>query len=233
MTSAYAGTELEIFRHARNWKAYYGRMLRPFLGSDVLEVGAGLGATTAALVSGRQRRWVCLEPDAALAGAIRSSALPPQCEVMVGTIAGLAGEPQFDSILYLDVLEHIDDDRGELARAVRLLRPGGHLVILAPAHRSLYSPFDAAIGHRRRYDRGMLDAVMPGEMTPVVSRYLDSAGIVLSLGNRLIRRASMPTRRDIALWDKLVIPLSRVVDPLLGYRAGKSLLDVRRKGERP
>jgi len=59
--------------------------------------------------------------------------------------------------------------------------------------------------------------------------YLDSAGIVLSLGNRLIRRASMPTRRDIALWDKTFIPLSRVLDPLFAYRLGKSLLEVRRK----
>ena len=59
--------------------------------------------------------------------------------------------------------------------------------------------------------------------------YLDSAGVLLSLGNRLIRRASMPTRRDIAVWDKMFIPISRVLDPLFAYRVGKSLLEVRRK----
>jgi len=225
VSSAYAGSELELFQHATNWKAYFGRQLRPYLGAEVLEVGAGMGATTATLITD-QVRWVCLEPDAAL---INRSELPSRCEVLVGTIDDVAPEARFDSILYLDVLEHIDDDRGELERAARLLRAGGHLIVLAPAHQALFSPFDQAIGHRRRYDRAMLDAVMPRGLTRVVSRYLDSAGILLSLGNRLIRRASMPTRRDIAIWDKMFIPLSRVLDPLFAYRLGKSLLEVRRK----
>jgi len=223
VTNAYAGSELELFRHATNWKAYFGRQLRPYLGAEVLEVGAGMGATTAALIND-QTRWVCLEPDGNL---IRGASLPPRCEVVIGTTEDITGT--FDSILYLDVLEHIDDDRGELERAARRLHAGGHLIILAPAHQALFSPFDHAIGHRRRYDRAMLDAIMPCGLTRIVSRYLDSAGIVLSLGNRLIRRASMPTRRDIALWDKTFIPLSRVLDPLFAYRLGKSLLEVRRK----
>jgi len=228
VSASYPGTELELFRHATNWKAYFGRFVKPFLGRSVLEVGAGVGATTAALCDGTQERWVCLEPDPTLA-AEALTAVPRCCEVIVGTTADLDARPQFDTILYIDVLEHIDDDRGELERATRLLRDGGHLIALVPAHQSLYTRFDAAIGHRRRYDRSMLDAAMPKSLERVVSRYLDSAGILLSLANRFVLRSSTPTPRQVAVWDRVVIPISRIVDPLLGYRVGKSLLEVRQR----
>ena len=56
--------------------------------------------------------------------------------------------------------------------------------------------------------------------------YLDSIGMLASLGNRLILKSSMPTRRQIALWDRLMVPISRLADPLLGHRLGKSVLGV-------
>ena len=68
------------------------------------------------------------------------------------TIESITDAAPFDTILYVDVLEHIADDAAELARARRLLTPEGNLVVLAPAHQSLFSPFDAAVGHYRRYD---------------------------------------------------------------------------------
>jgi len=226
--AAYAGTELELFQHARNWKAYYGGFIRPFLRGEVLEVGAGIGATTESLCDGSQDRWVCLEPDAALARRIRQ--LPPCCEVMTGTTASLPPGPLFDCILYIDVLEHIEDDRGELARAAALLRENGHLIVLAPAHQALYTPFDRAIGHHRRYNRRGLAAIMPQGLERIASYDLDSAGLFLSLGNRLLLRRSMPTLGQIELWDRRFVPISRRLDPLLRYRFGKSILEVRRKG---
>lgn len=135
----------------------------------------------------------------------------------------------FDSVLYGDVLEHIADDASELRRATALLRRGGHLVVLAPAHQWLFSAFDRAIGHCRRYDRASLAAIAPAGMEVVSSKYLDSLGTALSFANRLVLRHSMPTRRSLAFWDDIVVPLSRRVDPLLGYRFGKSILEVRRK----
>jgi len=231
--AAYAGTELELFQHARNWKAYYGSFIRPFLGGEVLEVGAGIGATTESLCDGSQRRWLCLEPDAALARRIEemtiAGRLPRCCEVKVGTTAAFPPGPLFDCILYIDVLEHIEDDRGELARAAALLRENRFLIVLAPAHQALYTPFDRAIGHYRRYNRCELASVMPPALERVASYDLDSAGLFLSLGNRLLLRRSMPTLGQIELWDRRFVPMSRRLDPLLRYRVGKSILEVRRK----
>ena len=157
---AYQGSELELFAHARRWKAYWVDVIRPWIHGDVLEVGAGMGANTPLLRGCSPGGWACLEPDAAMLARAREShaadALGGPCEYLCGTLETLERGRRFDAIVYLDVLEHIEDDRGELARAAERLRPGGHLVVLAPAHQRLYTEFDRAIGHFRRYAAGQL-----------------------------------------------------------------------------
>ena len=151
MASSYVGSELEIFQHATRWKAYSARTLRPYMVGDVLEVGAGLGGTSHFLCDGRQRSWTSLEPDADLLRQLEASLaahpLPSPARALCSTVAALPADERFDTILYIDVLEHIDDDFSELARSATHLRPGGHIIVLAPAHQALYSPFDKAIGH--------------------------------------------------------------------------------------
>jgi SAM-dependent methyltransferase len=229
----YVGAELDLFAAATHWKSYLRRRVGPYLGRDVLEVGAGLGGTTRALCLGEHRRWLGLEPDAALADRlaweIRAQRLPPCCEVEVGTLADRPAVPEFDTLLYIDVLEHIEDDAAELARAAGWLRPGGHVVVLSPAHPWLYTPFDRAIGHFRRYTKATLAALTPPSLELVRLNYLDSVGMFASLGNRLLLSQSMPTARQIAVWDRLMVPLSRVVDPVLGYSVGKSVLGAWRR----
>jgi cyclopropane fatty-acyl-phospholipid synthase-like methyltransferase len=230
---AYVGGELDLFAAATKWKSYFRSHLEPYLGGEVLEVGAGLGGTTRLLCRGHERRWVCLEPDAALAErlgqAIRDGKVPRPCEVMVGTLEQIARPANFDTLLYIDVLEHIPDDRGELVRAAQCLRPGGHVLALSPAHQWLYTPFDQAIGHCRRYTKKTLAALTPDGLELVRLIYLDSVGLLASLGNRLVLKSAMPTSKQIAVWDKFLVRLSRIVDPLLAYTVGKSVVGVWRK----
>jgi len=233
MSFAYVGTELDVFALAENWKRYYGSFLAPFLTGDVLEVGAGLGATTRALCDGSARRWTCLEPDPGLAlkigSALASGALPRCCTAATGDVASLPPDDLYDTILYVDVLEHIADDRAELAAAALHLKPGGRLAVLSPAHAWLFTPFDAAIGHHRRYTRKTLAAVAPPSLVRERLDYLDSAGLFLSLGNRLFLKSAHPTAAQILFWDRRVVPLSRVLDPLLLRSAGKSVLGIWRR----
>jgi SAM-dependent methyltransferase len=230
---SYVGSELELFAAARCWKSYLRSQWAPFLGDDVLEVGAGLGGTTKVCCDAGRRRWVCLEPDVGLAGrlsdAIANGELPPVCEAVVGTLGDLAEETRFDSILYIDVLEHIEDDRAEVERAARHLRPGAHLIVLAPAHPFLYSPFDQAIGHYRRYTKRTLGVLTPRSLELVRLRYLDSVGLLASLGNRFILGSERPNPRQIELWDKFMVRASRVLDPLLFHALGKSVLAIWRR----
>lgn len=223
----YAGGELALFEKARNWKNYWGGRIAPYVRGDVLEVGAGIGANTTSLAGLNYESWTAVEPDASLAARI---VLPSsRHRVMCATLAGI--EQSFDAIVYIDVLEHIEDDRGELRLAAARLNPAGALIVLAPAHPFLFTPFDAAIGHYRRYTRGSLAAAAPRDLRCVELAYLDAAGLLASAGNRLLLRSAMPTGRQILAWDRLLVPVSRAIDPLFFGRAGKSVLGVwRREG---
>lgn len=224
----YVGDELESFAHAVNWKAYLAQQIRPYLGDDVLEVGAGLGATAAALCSSAQRTWTALEPDAGLAAkarnALSNGGLPAVWRIRVGDLGALTPEERFDSVLYVDVLEHIERDAEQLLWASRHLRDGGHLVVLSPAHQWLYSPFDRAIGHWRRYTLNSLLALSPPHLVSVRGRYLDSLGLAASLANKVLLRQRLPTPSQVRLWDRAMIPLSRLIDACLSFRVGKSVL---------
>ena len=227
-TFAYIGNELELFADAVTWKRYWGGQVRPYLGTRIADVGAGIG-NNVGLLGERGQDWTCAEPDAALAARIsdrvRSGEFPFGCRVVVGGCSGLdAGA--FDSLLYIDVLEHIEDDRAEIANAAQRLRVGGHLVSLSPAHPFLFSAFDSAIGHHRRYTRSSLLSLTPPALRPVRVRYLDSVGMLASLANAVLLREARPTAAQIHFWDRMMVPCSRVIDPMLGYRLGKSLLCV-------
>jgi SAM-dependent methyltransferase len=229
----YVGTELELFAQAVNWKTYFGKRLRRYIAGDVLEVGAGIGGTSRFLCHPGVRSWSCLEPDPALAGRLgeelRTHPLPVSGDVRAGTTADLPAGSAFDTLCYIDVIEHIEDDRAEVARAVSLLRPGGRVVVLVPAHPKLYTPFDAALGHFRRYTTTMLREINPPRAELEAAFYLDSVGLLASLGNKLVLKQSKPTPRQIKTWDRLMVPFSRLLDPLTGYRLGKSAIGVWRR----
>ena len=219
----YAGSELAIFEKAVNWKRYWSAQIAPYVRGDVLEVGAGIGANTGVLARLSHESYTSLEPDASLAEHIGTAA--PGHRKLVGTLSDVAG--LFDTILYIDVLEHIEDDRAEMARAAAHLKPDGHVIVLAPAHASLYTPFDKAIGHFRRYSRQSLaEAAAQAALRPVTLLYLDAVGLLASIANRLLLSQSMPTEGQILTWDRLMVPISRLLDPLLGRSVGKSVLGV-------
>lgn len=231
----YVGTELDVFAHARSWKRYFRSRLEPFLFGNVLEVGAGLGETTRVLCGEGVRSLTCLEPDPVLAERLRLSAAEQPFGVPVTVVEAFVDELEpssgFDAIAYVDVLEHIADDRSELDRASRHLDPGGFLMVLSPAHACLFSEFDRAVGHYRRYNRRTLSALEPPGLELVRLHYLDSVGMALSLANRLVLRSSRPTAPQVQFWDRFVIPCSRVIDPLFGWRVGKSVVAIWRRRE--
>jgi SAM-dependent methyltransferase len=226
----YVGNELELFAHARNWKRYWSSVIRPYLRGAVLEVGAGLGANTKLLCGQTTsvRRWVCLEPDSRLLELLRKSIGLSNVEPRLGTVESLEANERFDAILYIDVLEHIPDDAAEIRRAAARLREGGHLIVLSPAHQWLFSPFDVAIGHCRRYTRASLRRTGEGIDHLQLERcdYLDSCGLFASAANRVLLRQSLPTLKQILVWDRFMVPVSRIIDPLLLRRFGKSVVGV-------
>jgi SAM-dependent methyltransferase len=226
----YVGSELDLFATMWNWKRYWSRQIQPYIKGDILEVGAGIGSNTRFLDStGGTGRWVCLEPDPELSGLLAKNLAETEprraYETVCGGLAALTGQ-QFDTIIYIDVLEHTDNDREELHQAASLLRPGGHLIVLSPAHQRLFSPFDAAIGHFRRYSRPRLRSISPASLRLERMRYLDCAGLILSAANMLLLRQSMPTKAQLRFWDSWIVPISRMFDKVFLYSVGKTLIAV-------
>jgi 2-polyprenyl-3-methyl-5-hydroxy-6-metoxy-1,4-benzoquinol methylase len=230
----YDGDELDIFKHAVNWKQYWASFVEEYVQGDVLEVGAGIGANTFQLLNSRQTRWVCLEPDRELAARLeillKSSERSSSCHVISGTLETLSPESLFDVIMHIDVLEHIQDDREELTRAAKHLKPNGRLIVLSPAHMWLFSRFDREIGHHRRYNKRTLINLIPEYLKLEHLLYLDCVGLLASLANRLLLRQSLPSLKQIKFWDRTMIPFSRRLDGCFFYHVGKSILGVWRKG---
>lgn len=226
----YHGQELELFAEVTRWKAYWVSRIRNYLGEDVLEVGAGIGTNTLFMCNERCRRWICTEPDAQLAKrialALKDSKCRQYCTVITGTLKDIAPNEFFDTILFIDVLEHIQDDRGELLQASGHLRPRGTLIVLSPAHTCLFSKLDQAVGHYRRYTKKRLTEIAPRHLKLLRMEYLDLVGVLASLSNRFLLRRHKPTKRQIRFWDSVMVPCSRILDPLVRHRFGKSILAV-------
>src|ERR1700761_8143405 len=114
---AAAGSELEIFEKAVHWKRYFASHMRRYIRGKVLEAGAGIGANLKIFEDRDFEHWTCLEPDPEHARRLPGNS---RYEGVGGTLRergnAFVGR-RFDVILYIDVLEHIEDDRAELQRA--------------------------------------------------------------------------------------------------------------------
>jgi SAM-dependent methyltransferase len=229
----YHGQELAFFEKAVNWKTYFSSLIKPFIGTDVLEVGSGIGATTRLLNEGSSLKWTLLEPDAEMNKILlRKKETQSQffnCIIKNETIFALNPTEKFDTIIYIDVLEHIEDDKKEMRRAFEHLQSNGHLIILSPAYNFLFSPFDKAIGHYRRYTLPTLKDALPSELKPIKLKYLDSVGFFASLANKLFLKQSYPSEKQIQTWDRLMIPVSKWIDKIFFHSFGKSILGIWRK----
>ena len=128
------------------------------------------------------------------------------------------------------MLEYIADERGQLATASHHLRNGGDLIVVGSAHQWLFSEFDVAVGHYRRYSLRSLSAVVPSCLTPRTLRYLDSLGVGLSAAKPIIlfapdRHRGARLGSGIASWYGCPGDWT----PLLDWQIGKSVVGVWQK----
>jgi 2-polyprenyl-3-methyl-5-hydroxy-6-metoxy-1,4-benzoquinol methylase len=223
----YIGNELELFSNAVNWKKYFSNKISPYIYGDVLEVGMGIGANTALLLNDKVTSWLGVEPDGTLLKVAQGKLIDKRCSFQQGTIdEKIIQTKKFDTILYIDVLEHIEKDDQELLKAFALLNKNGKLIVLSPAHQSLFSAFDKKIGHFRRYNKEMIIKISPPNLVLKKVFYLDSLGLFLSLGNKLLLKAEDPTIGQIKFWDSMIVPMSKISDWMSFFSFGKSIVAV-------
>lgn len=196
------------------------------LGGDVLEIGCGSGNFTT-LIAARARHVTAVDiHQPYVEAAQRRVARHPHVRVFCADATAVQWAETFDTVILLDVLEHIADDAGFLLSLRRCLKPGGRLILKVPAGRWLYSPMDKAIGHYRRYDRRTLAAVLRAAgLVPVDQSYFNLFGILgWWLNGRVLKRITPPAGQ-LGLFERLV-PLFRLVEDALRLPLGLSLIAV-------
>ncbi|HEY0889858.1 MAG TPA: class I SAM-dependent methyltransferase [Nocardioides sp.] len=135
----------------RAWLRYdvVRRLLDRLAPRTALEIGCGQGAFGARLAE--RASYLGVEPDDHSHAVAASRIEPRGGRVLHGTHAVVPEGSEFDLVCAFEVLEHIEDDRGALADWVRLVRPGGHLLLSVPAFQERFGPMDTHAGHFRRY----------------------------------------------------------------------------------
>jgi SAM-dependent methyltransferase len=210
-----------------NYPKWILDLLEPYLGSRILEVGAGHGTMTrllacdGRLVTATEASERCARH---LAARFDGDA---RIHVHHGASVSLSELGSFDSAVLINVLEHIPDAEAALAELHDVLEPGGHIAIWAPAHQFLYSEFDRRVGHHRRYTSGLVARQLKAagfELEEV--RYANSLGALLwFVTARVLRRD--PTRPSgVRLFDRYAVPLVRRIESRITPPFGQSVLAV-------
>jgi len=233
---AYAGRDLEAMSFARNYHRWILDLFAPHLGTRLVEVGAGTGSFSELLLERRPASLTLVEPSPGMHRRLvervgRGRAAP---RIYNDTFAGVAAQvaaERPDSIIYVNVLEHIADDEGEL-RAVRgALADGGRAFLFVPAFAWLYGSFDRQVGHHRRYTRRELgEKCERAGLRVVKAVYVDAAGVLPWWLKYRVLRSERMEPAAVRFYDNFCVPLLRRAEALAPPPFGKNVLVVAEKG---
>ncbi len=223
---------------------YLWSFVRPWLGQRVLEIGVGFGHYTRRMLA-EQHRVLAADLDIGHLEALSNSAPSPLLETLrldleepaPSRAACAAFAP--DTIILLNVLEHIRADEKALAFLREISGPGGRIVLIVPALAALQNGLDREAGHQRRYSRASLTHVLREAGWEVVSmRYINLPGVLGWLAAGWLGRMSRsPTELNapstnlmLRCYDRFFVDLTRLTDPFAARLGGLSAVAIARKG---
>lgn len=227
----YFGKDLESMSFAKNYHRWILAEFSPYLGQNIAEVGAGTGNFSILLLETNIRKLKAFEPSDNMFPLLKKTLSKDKRACVENNFFGrtITEEEHFDSVLYVNVLEHIEDDMSELIKAHDALVSGGRLLIFAPALPALYSNMDRQIGHFRRYTKkNLLKLVQNSGFSIIKAKYFDVAGIIPWYINFVLLKNQMSSR-SISLYDKAVVPIMRIVENTVAPPIGKNLLVIAKK----
>lgn len=217
-------SNLEVMEAATNYCEFLGDLIAevggpPCARTGVLDFGSGIG-TYARLARGRGYDVRCCELDHELRTKLATDGFTTCADL------GELPDASLDFVFTLNVLEHIDDEGEVLRELHRTLRPGGRLLVYVPAFPILYGAMDRRVGHVRRYRRrGLLGVVRRAGFAVDQCRHADSLGFLGLLILRFNREATGDLdERAVTLYDRLLFPLSRLLDRITHPLFGKNLV---------
>jgi glycosyltransferase involved in cell wall biosynthesis len=206
---------LDAFAGAPNFNRWMADTIRPYVGRNVLEIGAGMGNLTRQLLPGR-RRYVATDIDHEHLDRLSNRlSHRPRLEIAELNAAmpqdHAPFEGQMDTVICLNVLEHIEDDLEALRNIRSMLEEGGRAVILVPCGQSIYNSLDEELGHFRRYSEDQLQERMTaaGFDVETVLRFNRASRPGWWLNGTILKRRTI-SRLQLRNFDRMVWLLRRV-----------------------
>lgn len=224
---AVGATTLERMATAPRYNEWMFERLRPWVGQRILEIGACIGNMSAFFADRERLVLTDTEPYylARLRERFRGHPHVAVAELRLPAVDPALAAERLHTVVCLNVLEHIEDDRASLSAVRDLLRPGGRLVLLVPALPALYGALDQALGHFRRYERRELCGKLGDARFRVRHReYFNLAGVPgWWFTGRVLHRRLIPA--DALRWYDALVPLFRL-ERWLPWRIGQSLIAI-------
>lgn len=219
--------EFEALQQAHNYRRAILRKFAPHLKGATLEVGCGIGQFTQELIQAPNiTRLTSLEPDATFHAKFKQ--LHPGTTLMAGTVQDL--HDIWDTIVSVNVLEHIEHDTAELTQFYNLLSPQGALCLFVPAHPGLYSPLDAQLGHFRRYTKPELTAKLKrAGFHAIHLSFFNPIGYLSWLVMCKWLGATQLSSTSVRFFDQLLLPMSSKLEAITHNLFGQSLIAIARK----
>jgi len=216
----YSGWELHNFDQAKFYRSYQFNLIKDKIRGKILEVGPGNCIYL--------KNYLKISNDITLVEPTKKffNHLKRKRKIKVKKSLSELKKNKYDTILYLDVLEHIKNDQYELTEAYKLLKKGGTLIICVPAFQYLYSLYDKKIGHYRRYSKSdFIKLLKKCKIRKFYIRYFDFIGCCLIFFSKIIFKDNLSNfSLKIKLWNFL-IPISILLDfVIMKHFFGKSLL---------
>jgi 2-polyprenyl-3-methyl-5-hydroxy-6-metoxy-1,4-benzoquinol methylase len=231
VSADYIIRDQQRMRRARNYFDWQARLVRPHLGARVLELGCGVGNFTRHLLD--RELVVAIDVEAECIAQLernldghRTNLIVRRMDIADNAVPELR-EHRIDSVVCLNVLEHVSDDRLALGHAASLLPLGGRLVLIVPAFDALWGPIDRNLGHFRRYTKAALRNLAAATGFRVSElRYMNSIGFFGWWFNARILKKKEQSAAQIAAFDTMIVPILSRVEKLAPPPFGQSLLAV-------
>ncbi len=229
----YFAEDLEAMDSASRYYSWILEAFAPHMGKSVLEVGAGSGNFSSRLLDRKPELLTCLEPSDNVAAALehRLDGVP-NTEARRGVLSDHAAgwQQRYDTIFYINVMEHVEHDYAEVERALSCLKPGGHLLIFVPALPQLYGKADELFGHFRRYTKErLLDLFAKQPVEILRCHYWDILGVLPWWVSFVLLRRGVMKSGMVKLYDTVVVPVARLLEKCITPPLGKNLILVARK----
>lgn len=229
---SYSGTELEAVAEAKN---YYDWIIDSFagrIGERAVEAGAGIG-TVSDLILRRAvpRELILIEPDGGNAGLLKER-FQKDGRVLArhGYLEEFASSLEADSVIAVNVLEHVERDADFLRAAHEALVGKGSLLLLVPALPAIFGSLDRAFDHFRRYTRsGLRKQLLDAGFEIETLHYLNMLGVAAWFASGRIFRRTTLGRGQVRFYDRYVIPALRQIETRFHPPIGQSILAIARK----